>query len=321
MASRFSPGLAAVARRPYPTTVLGVLNRMEELQETLGGWESTNPLGAFNFLYHAITSSVAHRLGDLDAPALEASGTGQRSRNPLFHYFEHAIDEVANMQLSLGPVGLEDPNGAEPRTTEIDVHPRLADLAGRIDRGFGDPEFMRTLDVNFAELYLRALRGWADDEQIPQAWAVLFSHWDDDRGEGPFSGALLGVHAHINHDLAIAVLRSHETHHRRIDPESVLYDDYLLINDIFEVQTPLLHHQLVNRLEGFKYVVWSTLGAVGLETVARRILVATREWAWMEATNMQNGTTARPVGEPALINPTTDEVVGELAEHLLAMYL
>ncbi len=180
---------------------------------------------------------------------------------------------------------------------------------------------MRTLDINFAELYLRALRGWADQERIPKAWAVLFSHWDDDDGEGPFSGALLGVHAHINHDLAIAVLRSHEAHDRQIDAESVLYDDYLLINDIFEVQTPLLHNQLVDRLEGFKYVVWSTLGAAGLEWAARQILVATREWAWVEATNMQTGETARPVGDLALINPTTDEVVGELAERLLAMYL
>ncbi len=319
MTKRFSPELKAAARQPYPGTVLGVLDRMEELQEALGGWDTAKPLGAFNFLYHSITSSVAHRLGDIDSP--EAAAPDGRTRNPLFVYFERAIDEVARMQLCLGPIGLEDPHGAAARTEEEDVHPRLVDLAERIEEGFEDPDFMRTLDVTFAELYLRALRAWADDQPVPKAWAVLFSHWDDDIYEGPFSGAILGVNAHINHDLAVAVLQAHEAHGRNIDDESVLYSDYLLINDIFEVQTPLLHNELVDRLDGFKFMVWNALGSAGLDQVAQQILAATREWAWEEATNMANGVTDRPAGEPSFINPTTDWAVGAVAKHLLDLYL
>ncbi len=321
MANEFSAEVSEAVRQPYPQTVLDVLARMEEVQIALGGWDSTKPLAAFNFLYHCITSSVAHRLGDLDSPALKLINSGDRTQHPLFAYFERAVDEVARLRLRLGPVGLEDPHDATPRTRERDIHPRLAALPDRIEGGFANPRFMRTLDVNFAELYLRALRGWADGKPVPQAWEVLFSHWDDAGGEGPFSGAILGVNAHINHDLAIAVLRAHEAHSRQIDAASSLYSDYLLINDIFEVQTPLLHAHLIGQLDGFKFMVWNALGSAGLELVAQRILAATREWAWVEATNMAEGTTARPTGEPCFINPTTDRAVGAVAKQLLDLYM
>ncbi len=99
---------------------------------------------------------------------------------------------------------------AERPTNEDGTDPNLSVMASRLADGFKDPDFMEILDVKFAELYLDALASWSRGEPVAWAWAVLFEIWDN-AGEGPMSGALLGIHAHINHDLAIAVTRSHKS--------------------------------------------------------------------------------------------------------------
>jgi hypothetical protein len=65
---------------------------------------------------------------------------------------------------------------------------------------------MEALTINFANLYLQAV----DDDQrspgsVPKAWAPLFQNRLN-RKVAPIQFALAGMNAHINRDLAIAVI-------------------------------------------------------------------------------------------------------------------
>jgi Family of unknown function (DUF5995) len=81
------------------------------------------------------------------------------------------------------------------------------EVALRIGAGFfADPDFMRRLDVVFANLFFAAVDGWAlDPPSVPRSWAVLFAR----RGDpdiAPLQFALAGLNAHINHDLPSALV-------------------------------------------------------------------------------------------------------------------
>ncbi|MFI1355758.1 DUF5995 family protein [Streptomyces sp. NPDC020898] len=72
----------------------------------------------------------------------------------------------------------------------------------RLERGvFPDPQAAITLDVRFAELYLRV----AEEDHAPSCWRPLlqFRHHP---GVRPLQFALAGINAHIGHDLALAVV-------------------------------------------------------------------------------------------------------------------
>jgi uncharacterized protein DUF5995 len=78
-----------------------------------------------------------------------------------------------------------------------------ADLAGQ---GFGDPRFLETLDVQFAELFFAALDAYGrDPASTPSAWAPLFAQRSR-RGIAPLQFALAGMNAHINRDLPVALV-------------------------------------------------------------------------------------------------------------------
>jgi hypothetical protein len=66
--------------------------------------------------------------------------------------------------------------------------------------GFEDPAFLVALDVEFAGLYLEAVRAPAT---APRAWRVVFDRRHDDLA--PLRFALAGMNAHINRDLAVAL--------------------------------------------------------------------------------------------------------------------
>ncbi|WP_371597152.1 DUF5995 family protein [Streptomyces sp. NBC_00564] len=76
------------------------------------------------------------------------------------------------------------------------------ELDRRLDAGeFPDPEAAITLDVRFAERYLRvAEEGWA-----PACWRPLLQ-FRRHPGVRPLQFALAGINAHVGHDLALAVV-------------------------------------------------------------------------------------------------------------------
>ncbi len=78
-----------------------------------------------------------------------------------------------------------------------------------ITQGFyADPEFLSTLDVEFANVYFAAVDAMGGPaDAFPEAWKPLLS---DRAKEGiyPIQFALAGMNAHINHDLPVALVET-----------------------------------------------------------------------------------------------------------------
>jgi len=140
-----------------------------------------------------------------------------------------------------------------------------------------DPKFLELLDVEFGKRYLTALRLWGEgDDSTPDVWEVLFRRAGDQQ-LSRLAAAMLGVNAHINHDLSLALIATWE----RLGPprDGRAHPDYLLINKIFFQEIPALRrrystpfHLRIDRFSG------------ELDDWTQSVLVAsTRAWAWQQA--------------------------------------
>ena len=96
------------------------------------------------------------------------------------------------------------------------------------------PEWLVYLDVEFSELYFQAIECWlTESKDMPRAWTPLLKLRYHPR-IAPVQFALAGVNAHINRDLALAVVRACEktnTIPQRGTPEEA---DYIRVNRILE---------------------------------------------------------------------------------------
>ena len=82
-------------------------------------------------------------------------------------------------------------------TQQVDVNPPGG--------GWQDPEWLTQLDVVFAGYYFGAIRDYLAGMNIPSAWSALFEVRFK-AGVDRIQFALAGMNAHINHDLALALL-------------------------------------------------------------------------------------------------------------------
>jgi hypothetical protein len=110
---------------------------------------------------------------------------------------------------------------------------------------FHDSDFLTLLDVEFAKRYLHALRLWGlGDPATPAAWSVLFRRYNDaDLRSLPC--AVAGVNAHINYDLAFALVATWEQLGYALDG-SPQHKDYLLVNDVFAHEIPGLRRRFLS---------------------------------------------------------------------------
>jgi hypothetical protein len=104
--------------------------------------------------------------------------------------------------------------------------------------GVNQPEFLELLDVEFAKRYFAALDLWNNDnDDTPDVWEVLFKRAGDLR-MSRLMAAMLGVNAHINHDLSLALIATwNET---GAPDDERIHPDYLLVNEIFYQEIPPL---------------------------------------------------------------------------------
>lgn len=123
------------------------------------------------------------------------------------------------------------------------VTQRIADdiAAGRFDDG---PR-MDALDTTFANYYLVAYAAHERGETPSRPWAVAFAHASRST-PGVFQHLLLGMNAHINFDLAQAVVD---------DPDvaadlPAVRDDYDRINDILHALLDPLQNALAAHVRG-----------------------------------------------------------------------
>ncbi len=112
---------------------------------------------------------------------------------------------------------------------------------------FGDDEFLIRLDVAFANRYLDALRAWdSRSDDPPRSWKVLFERREHPRIT-PMQFAVAGVNAHVNYDLACAVVDTCEALGRKPD-SGVQEEAYDKVNDIFAEQMEDLRQRFEGRL-------------------------------------------------------------------------
>lgn len=145
--------------------------------------------------------------------------------------------------------------------------------------GVNSADFLELLDVEFAKRYFDALTLWNnDDEQTPDVWEVLFKRAGDVR-VSRLAAAMLGVNAHINHDLALALIGTWNELGAPEAGDEMIHPDYLLVNEIFYEEIPPLRRGFATRwqLELDEFVG-------PLDDWSQRILVTvTRARAWDQA--------------------------------------
>ena len=140
--------------------------------------------------------------------------------------------------------------------------------------------FIADLDFHFADLYFAALRGWLAglEDAVPESWRIFLAQRENARLLR-IQFALAGVNAHINRDLAVAVVRTCSAAGiapRHGTPE---YDAYTGINSILDSLIEQAKRELMVTLPG------DTLpGADQVEqVVAAWGVSAARESAWVHA--------------------------------------
>jgi len=113
------------------------------------------------------------------------------------------IEAVAARMAEIG--GPLEPNDGVRRFNEMYLAVTLAVAKQVAETGYERPRFMSRLDVVFADLYFDAVADAAASKTPPRAWAPLFEARSR-KGIAPLQFAIAGMNAHINHDLALALV-------------------------------------------------------------------------------------------------------------------
>lgn len=96
--------------------------------------------------------------------------------------------------------------------------------------GWRDPAWLERLDVVFAQLYFDAL---ANPATAPRSWQALFD-LRNRRDVARLQFALAGMNAHINHDLAIALLQTSRERGSMPRRGSAQHQDFERVNALLE---------------------------------------------------------------------------------------
>jgi hypothetical protein len=156
--------------------------------------------------------------------------------------------------------------------------------------------FLTELDVEFANLYLAALRQWLATGRTHGCWQVLFTR----RAESALARlqfALAGVNAHINHDLSIAIVST--CARLGIDPlrGGPHYTAYTELNTTLDALIDGATRELMVRLPGNALPSLAALE----QTLAAWSVSISRDLAWTNA-----GVLWRIRDEPLFANRFTD---------------
>jgi hypothetical protein len=145
--------------------------------------------------------------------------------------------------------------------------------------GFRDPAFLAQLDVAFANLFFDALqRATSDPGSTPKAWAPLIEARAE-RGIAPIQFALAGMNAHINRDLAVALVSTCERAGVDLEHAVPQHADFDRINVLLEATERRVKAWFVT---GFVEIVDLALGDVD-DRIAMWDVGRAREAAWVQA--------------------------------------
>jgi hypothetical protein len=141
--------------------------------------------------------------------------------------------------------------------------------------------FIIDLDIAFACRYLDALRALSEGRPAPLCWATLFDVRSDP-DVPTLNYAVAGVNAHVNFDLAFALLTTWETHPDPAERDAQ-HRDYCRINDIFYAKMNALSDEFDSPFSRFGDGTWiDRIGNVFGDLLVRE----TRDLAWDAAMRM-----------------------------------
>jgi Family of unknown function (DUF5995) len=155
---------------------------------------------------------------------------------------------------------------------------------------FSDAAWMAALDVQFAGLYFSALTAFLSGASAPGCWQALF----EQRDQTPIARiqfAMAGINAHINHDLALAVVSTSRASAIAPQHGTPQYVSYTALNTTLDSLIDTAKKELRLRLLGDVIPAISPLDAT-LETWS---VSASREAAWNNAEILWHLSDAPPV--------------------------
>jgi hypothetical protein len=176
--------------------------------------------------------------------------------------------------------------------------------------GFRDNAWVEQYLIAFGTLYRDALVAdvAGDAARVPKAWRLAFDAARQRRG-WVIQHLILGVNAHINHDLALALLTA------GIDPDrATRYADHTAVNAVLERATPALKAQVSALWAPILTRLDQTAGTLDDEVIAFSIPKA-RDHAWAMAVAID--ATRGSVGEQ-MVRSTLDEQAAVVARLVLA---
>jgi hypothetical protein len=143
------------------------------------------------------------------------------------------------------------------------------------------PAFISRLDVVFADLYFAAVDDDAGHKPIPKAWAPLFEKRHA-KGIAPLQFAIAGMNAHINHDLACALVAVCAEFGHSLDEETPQHRDYLAVNGTLERVEGEIKARFATGVVGD---LDKTLGTLD-DVLANWSVARARDNAWVTAKTM-----------------------------------
>lgn len=172
------------------------------------------------------------------------------------------------------------------------------------------PAWLTGLDVVFAGLYFSAVGGFLAGQSVPSAWSALFEVRYS-IGIDRIQFALAGMNAHINHDLALALLTTDTDLNIVPALDSPEHADYESVNNLLNTLMPATLTMLATDTLG---VLAQDTGKVG-RLLAFWNICRARDLAWDFANHLR---TLDGLGRDAALS-AQDALAGALGRAILAM--
>jgi hypothetical protein len=175
---------------------------------------------------------------------------------------------------------------------------------------FQDNPWVTRYDISFANLYRQALLAFerGDASSLPKAWRISFETAINGTGL-VFQDLVLGINAHINHDLPLALIEV------SIDPERAKrYQDHTAVNQVLQDATNLLKDRISSMYAPVLSILDQAFNPLDQALTSFSIDKA-RESAWVDAVALANAQTDQ---ERAAIRQSLDDQSAVLARLILA---
>lgn len=145
-----------------------------------------------------------------------------------------------------------------------------------------NPEWLERLDVVFAEIYFGAVAGYLARQETAASWRVLFESRFSS-GIDRIQFALGGMNAHINHDLALALLKTDADLNIAPAPDGAEHRDFEAVNELLNNLMPSVLTMLATDALG--YLAQDT-GKIG-RILAYWNICRARDLAWDFANHLR----------------------------------